>query len=426
MTSEPGGPNKAPESNGEKWQNLVEFIKKNNIILSIIGTIISLFGFYLAINNYLIEQPRLSTNIERIELKSAISFKKNDFIYNLQEIISDKNGEYKAEYFNLESIQKILDEVAEIPVGEEPTSEILEDINHTLDGAIVLFDINNNISPEYIGIENLQVSDREYTPEEKIQELIYNLEDFQKDLQSEFSIFTRNESKSLILDPFIDDLNDIQEEYQQYTDREVINLMNTLENLKNTILFTSNYKEIYSESISTFIEQLSEAINKFNVTKDELPNIRGKILDQLIKTKSYLQSLTNSENSKLVMNLTVENQSKLPNFLLSTALLKVYKDSESGSKDIALTFSASSRQETVLSGFSVGSFILESKRFSLLDDETRDFIQKAFEQEYKCLLILEDFHRKIYHAQGVISELQLLPAIDRLKQEAAYIFLRIA
>ncbi len=253
-----------------------------------------------------------------------------------------------------------------------------------------------------------------------------------------------------ILQQYYDKLNRIETEYGYITSSSIYNILELIENIKNEptqfdlnskileligsidrgieyfqnpeiskklLEYFSENLEYFSENMEYFSENMEGEKNKVELEKKVEKTIK-EIIEKLQNIKMELKSdFEDEKKKKLSVAITLENQSKLPNIIRETGLIRLY-DSRNVKIDIPLKVKKVDQSTNVVDGYKVKTIYLESKTTGLLDDGVRQSLSRAFEYQYDYILIVEDLHDKTWYTQGRIFNINLQPELEKLKREA--------
>ena len=131
---------------------------------------------------------------------------------------------------------------------------------------------------------------------------------------------------------------------------------------------------------------------------DEQAN-RRQIAERLRRLRIQLADRITKSNRRLVVELIVKNESRMPNVLMDRALVRIFHGTEAA-EDIPVRL----RQNEVLPGYSASRLVFESERIATFDESKRDFINNAFTKEYSYIFVTRDLHGNIRGCSGMLAQ----------------------
>ncbi len=123
-----------------------------------------------------------------------------------------------------------------------------------------------------------------------------------------------------------------------------------------------------------------------------------------------------NENSRIIVRLLVENNSRLKNGLRRTAMVRFYKDRNT-SLPVTLYVKFSKIEEISIEPNSFKVITLESFKMNNFLEEERKLIESAFENEYSYILAVQDLSKKIWFSEGKALSYSVDIEEDKLEQE---------
>lgn len=140
------------------------------------------------------------------------------------------------------------------------------------------------------------------------------------------------------------------------------------------------------------------------------------VAEDLRRIRTSIRDSIDGFDKKVVVRITVENRSKVPTFIQSSAMIRVLQD-QSRFADIILSLN----NPGFIEGYSIKTFELSSKRTATLKEEDRAYLDSAVSRQDKCLLLLQDLHGKFWSAAGHVADSNALDIrsfvdeLDRLR-----------
>ncbi len=151
-------------------------------------------------------------------------------------------------------------------------------------------------------------------------------------------------------------------------------------------------------SAATIQELKQEAFNLYKPPGKETYEDRKNVATHLRAIRESIQNLINKNNLEISVKINVMNKSRLPNFIKSSAILRVHHK-DSLIKDIPLSIDSN----TLIPGFGFSSLMFKSERMEALDEKTREILMDNFGPTYNYSLFIHDSHNRIwYSTQGFL------------------------
>jgi hypothetical protein len=143
-------------------------------------------------------------------------------------------------------------------------------------------------------------------------------------------------------------------------------------------------------------------------------SMRDQVAIKLRTIRQVVEDHLNEANRKLVVEVTFRNGSRLPNSVLTPALLRMYRDSVE-LVDIPLH---RREGEPALRALSSGSLVFESSRLSTLSEEDTKRIRLGFAAGWECLVVVGDVSGRHWSASTSCTGFSSALKVRRLKAAA--------
>jgi len=221
---------------------------------------------------------------------------------------------------------------------------------------------------------------------------------------------------------FILELERLERKYEAHTGYTIINLIEDF----NYIFSQTSSGKSYNEQISELIAPLDKAIDTIKRNDNKIPEVPKSALNKALTTMKEKIKPTGKENkdqNRVLIDLSVENRSRLPNVLYKTAVITFYKDNET-TLPIELKIESSQdnenpkNEENSIDDNSFKQFTLKSSLIAAsLPEREKEFIISAFENEYDYILVIKDLNKKIWFSEGKALNFTLDRNTEELKRE---------
>jgi hypothetical protein len=220
---------------------------------------------------------------------------------------------------------------------------------------------------------------------------------------------------------FILELERLEKKYEEHTGYTIISLIDDF-----SIFSQTSSGKSYNEQISELIARLDKAIDTIKRNDNNIPEVEKSELNKALTTMKEKIKPTEKENkdqNRVLIDLSVENRSRLPNVLYKTAVITFYKDNET-TLPIELKIESSQdnenpkNEENSIDDNSFKQFTLKSSLIAgSLPEREKEFIISAFENEYDYILVIKDLNKKIWFSEGKALNFTLDRNTEELKRE---------
>ncbi|MDE0229045.1 MAG: hypothetical protein OXJ62_09365 [Spirochaetaceae bacterium] len=177
----------------------------------------------------------------------------------------------------------------------------------------------------------------------------------------------------------------IEDRYRLLTERTVLKLIDEIDN---------------NNDISN---GLQEAISEFEKGSKNYDPIR----DDLIEILNFIDNYIDAAESKLYVEVNVENLSHTPTIIQRSAMVRIWDGRQYVDVDIYTEGAAN----ILVDGISVSPIEFSSKNLSALDSGIRLYLVEEFAPEFHCLIFLVDTHGNVWNTDRRCSRKQFSGAL---------------
>ncbi|HEX6994983.1 MAG TPA: hypothetical protein VF339_12630 [Gammaproteobacteria bacterium] len=193
----------------------------------------------------------------------------------------------------------------------------------------------------------------------------------------------------------LDALQEIEDEYSHITSYLVIDIIAELEPL--------DYSEPDEDVPDAVYARIELAANEFDADADGRQEGLAAVAEELGNLSTKLRDSragSATDEARVSVQVTVENQSRLPTVLRPVGVLAIYDRNDPKKRGVIVVRTSESYQ---LQPFSVGAVSFESMKIGALPGPERDLVREGVEKEFLAEFWIEDIHDSVWHAEGKLS-----------------------
>jgi len=210
----------------------------------------------------------------------------------------------------------------------------------------------------------------------------------------------------------LETLNDIESEYGGITGFFIIDLIGMVDGLDDT---DSSRVSSLNEKIKAVVQEYEQ---KFG---DDSEVDEKELLSRVRELASRIDSNSKAPNSNFIMQVDVENRSRLPNVIRREAVVRMWKTGRRFS-DIDVYLKGNSHAE--IQGLVAKRLTYESRYSNQMDEHVQEFLESGDVGEWNCLMLIKDMRGRIWRNDDICAA-NVAVIASLMRFEASLIFERL-